>query len=110
MPTTYKILGQSSPTLNSNVTVYTCPAGNNAVTSTMTICNLQSTGPAALSIGAVQSGQTLANLNYITRNTLIASNDTLILTLGMTLNAGDFLTANANVSTLAITVFGSETY
>jgi len=110
MPITYKILAQSSPTLNSNVTLYTVPASNNAVTSTVTICNLQNTGPGLLSMAAVPSGGTLANLNYFMRNTTIQSNDTLILTLGMTLNAGDTLVANANVSTLAITVFGSETY
>jgi len=111
MPTVYKVLAQSTPTLNSNTTVYTVPAANSAVISTVSICNL--TGVAGvLSLAAVPSGSTLANLHYFTRNQTIAAQDTLLLTLGITLAAGDTIVANAITtgSNIAVAVWGSEVY
>jgi len=111
MPTVYKVLAQSTPTLNSNTTVYTVPAGNSAVISTASICNLTSV-PNVLSLAAVPSGSTLANLHYFTRNQTIAAQDTLLLTLGITLAAGDTIVANTVTasSNVSIALWGSEVY
>ena len=109
MTITYKILAQSQPALNSNVTVYTVPAGNSAVISTVSVCNL--TGQqGALSLAAVPSGSTLANLHYFMRSQTIAAQDTLLLTLGVTLGPGDTIQTNVTSANISISLWGSEVY
>ena len=44
MPTTYKNLFQSSPAATTATLAYTCPTATSAVTSTLTICNQNTTG------------------------------------------------------------------
>jgi hypothetical protein len=39
MAKNYKILGQQMPTANTYFDLYTVPAGNSAVTSTLNVCN-----------------------------------------------------------------------
>ena len=109
MPTVYKVLAQSSPTLNSNVDIYTVPAANSAVISTASISNLTAT-PAVVSLAIRPAGQTLSNVNYIMRNITVSNNDTLLLTLGTTMAATDVMTANVTTANVSISLFGTEMY
>ena len=110
MPTTYKILGQSNPTANTLTTVYTVPATNSAVISTITVANLSGTENTRYKLAVVRSGQNIANNNYIAFNTTVLSHDSIALTLGLTLAANDSIRANVETSNIAINVFGSEIY
>ena len=83
MATSYKILGQLNPPANTQTTVYTTPAANSTVISTITICN-QSANAATFCIAMQQGGASLTSKQYVNFNTPIPGNDTINLTLGIT--------------------------
>ena len=67
MARAYKILGQQSPSANIQTNLYTVPAGNSAIISSITIANLDenSANGAAFRIAANTSGFATANGNYL---------------------------------------------
>jgi hypothetical protein len=107
MPITYKVLGQINPTAHTATTVYTVPSLTSTVLSTVTVCN-QSANTATFRLAVCPSGETLAAKHFINYDTPVPGNDTVSLTLGITLAATDVLTANANTSSVSINAFGSE--
>jgi hypothetical protein len=107
MSTVYKVLGQSNPTANTLTTVYTVPSATSTVVSTVAICN-QSNVATSFSIAVQPAGGAIAAKSYINYNTPIPGNDTITLTIGMTLGNTDVLSANVGSSTVSINVFGSE--
>lgn len=109
MTIAYKVLGQSNPVANTSTTVYTVPASNTAVVSTVSICNMDSTA-AAFSISVSPRGIAVAANSYINYNTPLPGNDTITLTIGITLGATDVVRANCSTSNVAVNVFGSEIY
>jgi len=112
MARAYKILGQSSPSANVLTTLYTVPAGNSAIISTITIANLDegSANGGAFRISANTSGSPTANANYLAYGINVPGRDTVTLTLGITLAAGSQISVNANTSLLAFSAFGTEIY
>ena len=70
MATSYKILGQAIPPANTQTTVYTTPAANSTVISTITICN-QSAANANVDIAVVPATASLTAKNYIIKNLII---------------------------------------
>ena len=107
MPITYKVLGQINPTAHTATAVYTVPSLTSTVLSTVTVCNQSSTG-ATFRLAVRPSGETLAAKHFINYDTPVPANDTVSLTLGITLAATDVLTANANTSSVSINAYGSE--
>jgi hypothetical protein len=107
MPITYKVLGQINPTAHTATTVYTVPSLTSTVLSTITVCN-QSANTATFRLAVRPSGETLVAKHFINYDTPVPGNDTVSLTLGITLAATDVLTANANTSSVSINAFGSE--
>lgn len=105
----YKILGQSQPTANVPTSIYTVPAGNSAVISTLNICNLSGITQ-NFSIAARPNGNTLASSQYLSYNTPVGASDSIALTIGIALSEGDVLTLNAPTGNIACTLFGSEIY
>lgn len=103
----YKVLGQANPAANTNTTLYTVPSLTNTVVSTVTICN-QANTPAWFNIAVQPAGASLVSKHYINYNTPVPGNDTISLTLGITLGNTDVLSCNANTSTVSFNVFGSE--
>ena len=109
MTTIYKVLGQSNPTANTLTTVYTVPAGNSAVISTVTVCNM-STSNATYRLAIQPAGRTIAANSYLVFDATVLAKDTTALTLGITLGATDVLSANCSLANVAINVLGSEVY
>jgi hypothetical protein len=112
MARAYKILGQRNPSANALSTLYTVPAGNSAIISSIVVANLDeaaATG-ASFRIAANVSGVTVANGNYLAYSVNVPGRDTVTLTLGITLNAGSIISVNANSSLLAFSAFGTEIY
>lgn len=107
MTITYKVLGQSNPSADANTDLYTVPAGNSAVISTITVCNLIGT-VANFRIAIRPAGESIANKHYINYDTQVPANDQLALTVGMTLAATDVVTVYANTATVSFNIFGSE--
>ena len=109
MPRNYTILGQQNPAANTLTKLYGVPAGNSAVISSINIANLDANA-AAFSIAANVSGVATANANYLAWRVSIPGNDSIALSLGITLNASSQLSVNANTSTVSFSAFGTEIY
>ena len=118
MATTYKVLAMSGAaggtgngaqtlTATTNTNLYTVPATTSTVVSTITVCNQASTA-ATFRIAVRPSGATLDTRHYIAYDTPIAANDTIALTLGITLATTDIITVYGSASTLSFAAFGSE--
>jgi uncharacterized membrane protein len=107
MATTYKVLGQSAPSATTNTDVYTVGSGKSAVVSTITIANRAATA-ATYRIAIRVAGSALSNEEYITYDSTVNANDTIALTLGITLAATDVVTVYASTANLSFNLFGSE--
>jgi len=107
MPTTYKVLGQVAPSATTATTLYTVGSGKSAVVSTITVCNRASTA-ATYRIAIRIAGSALSNEEYIAYDATVAGNDTVALTIGVTLAATDVITVYASNANLAFNAFGSE--
>ena len=103
----YKVLGQVQSTANTSTTLYTVPALTNTVLSTITVCNQANTF-AWFNLAVQPAGASLVSKNYINYNTPVPGNDTISLTLGITLGNTDVISCNANTSTISFNAFGSE--
>ena len=86
---------------------YTVPAATSTIVSTIAICN-QNANATAFSIAVQPKGAAIAANSYINYNTPLPGNDTITLTIGMTLGNTDVLSANVFSSNVSINVFGSE--
>ena len=107
MPKVYKILGQSSPSATTNTDVYTVGSGKSAVVSSITVCN-RDTSAASYRIAVRPSGTAIANSHYVVFGTVIPANDTITLTLGITLSATDVITVYSSTTNISFNVFGVE--
>ena len=106
MPTTHKVLGQVAPTAATATTLYTVPAATQAVCSTLAICNRDIATTYQVSVRPAGAAQ--ANQHYIVYDAVIAANDSILLTLGITLAATDVVTVYAGTSALSFSLFGAE--
>ena len=107
MPTIYKVLGMSNPSATTATTLYTVPASTDTVVSTVTVCNQASTA-GTFRLAVRPAGASLAAQHYVAYDTPIAANDTIALTLGLTLDATDVITVYASSASMSFAAFGSE--
>jgi hypothetical protein len=107
MPTVYRVLGQSFPSINVPTNLYTVPANTSTVCSTLTVCN-QGASSTTFSVAIRPNGAALTNQHYISYSTPLPANDTVCMTLGLTLGNADVLTVFANSSSVSFGLFGSE--
>lgn len=106
MANTYKVLGQLKPAATTNVDLYTVPTGKQAVCSTLAICNLGNS--ASIRVAVRPSGASLSDENYIVYDLGLVVSDSVFLTLGISLNAGDVVTVYSTTSTTSFSLFGTE--
>ena len=106
MATTYKVLGQSAPSANTNTDLYTVPAATQAVCSTLSVCNRGTS--TTFRVAVRPAGAALANQHYIVYDNWVNQYDTVFLTRGVTLAATDVVTVYAGANTLSFSLFGSE--
>jgi len=107
MAITYKVLGQSNPSANTNTDLYTVPSATSAVCSTIVICN-QAASAATFRIAVRPSGATISTSQYISYDSNLNANDSITMTIGITLAATDIITVRANTTTVSFSLFGSE--
>lgn len=121
MAESYKRLGGVAATTTNYATsttsgsqiLYQVPVSTSAVISSVVICNQAATA-ATYKLGVDVAG-TVASppsayilANYLVFNGAIAANDTIILTLGITLAAQNSLLFSANAATVNAVAFGTE--
>lgn len=110
MAQSFKRLGAINPTANTQTNVYVVPAATEAVVSTVTICN-QSASNASFSLimmTASEFNATAPASSFLIRGAVVPAADTLVLTMGLTANAGSVIAANTNIGNISFGIFGSE--
>lgn len=107
MPSVYKVLGQVSPSATTATTLYTTPAATGTVASTLVICNRDTT-PGTFRVAVRPAGAALANQHYICYDITIPANETIRLTIGITLAATDVVTVYSSTANMSFSLFGTE--
>jgi hypothetical protein len=110
MAQTYKRLGAINPSANTQTNVYVVPAATEAVISTITICNQAATNASYSLI--VMPASTFADpagaADFVIRGATVPAADTIVLTVGLTANAGTIIASNTNSPNISFSAFGSE--
>ena len=75
--------------------------------STVTVCN-RATGSATYRVSVRPDGAAQANQHYIAYDATVPANDTIALTLGLTMDAADVVTVYGSSANLSFGVFGQE--
>lgn len=107
MATTYKVLGQVNPTANTATTIYTVPSATQTVISTINVCN-QNAAATTFSIAVQPAGAALTAKHYLNYQTPIPGNDSITITIGLTMANTDVLSANVGNGNISIHAYGSE--
>jgi glucose-6-phosphate dehydrogenase assembly protein OpcA len=97
----------SNPSATTATTLYTVPSSTSTVVSTITVCNQASTA-GTFRLAVRPAGASLAAQHYLAYDTPIAANDTVALTLGITLATTDVITVYASSANMSFAAFGSE--
>lgn len=106
MPTNYKILAQAT-SATADTSLYTVPADTESVISTISVCNRGSVST-SYRIATRIDGTATADQHFLAYDTTVPANDTIALTLGVTLNASDQISVSAGNTNLTFQVFGAE--
>jgi|TARA_Y100000289_G_C3895367_1_gene136194 hypothetical protein len=107
MATAYKILGQTGDASANDVTLYTVPSSTETIVSSIVVCNREAADN-TFRIAAKANGGSVANEDYLAFDTTISANDTVTLTLGITLDATDIISVGASDANVSFSAFGSE--
>ena len=103
----YKVLAQSAPSAATATDVYTVGSGVETVISTIIIANrAASAGTFRLSVRP--NGGTQTDAMYCAYDVPVAANDSTTLTLGITMDAADVITAYCSSADMSINIFGTE--
>jgi hypothetical protein len=87
--------------------VYTVPSATQAVISSIIVAN-RDTDAATYRIAVRPDGDTIADEHYIAYDASVPANDSIALTLGITVDAADIVTVYASSADLSFSLFGSE--
>jgi hypothetical protein len=109
MAITYRVLGQRQPAANTFTDIYAVPSGNSTIISTVNICN-QSNGISTFRLAIKPANATISGEHYVAFNTPLSPNDSLSLTIGITLAQTDVVTVFSNSGAASFSLFGSELY
>ena len=107
MATSYKVLGQISPSAASATTLYTVPSATEAVISCLVVANI-STSTLSYRIAVRPNGDVLDNKHYLAYDTVIAPNTSTIYNIALCLDAGDVITVYESGADLSFSAYGSE--
>jgi len=107
MANAYKVLGQSNPSATTLTTLYTVPSSTSTVVSTLSIANTGSTAT-TFRVAVRPAGASIATSQYLAYDTTILGNDSIMLTLGISLATTDVVSVYAGNANLAFSLFGSE--
>ena len=107
MATQYKVLAQSSPSSQTNTDIYTCPSSTQTVISSIVVTNISGDNQ-YYRIAVRPNGETIANKHYIAYDCCVLPNDSVFLTVGVTIDSSDIITVYASSANLSFNIFGSE--
>ena len=104
---TYKVLGQIAPVAATLTDVYVVGADKQAVISTILVCNRGGT-ETPFRIAVRPDGEALQDKHYLSYDTPLRDNDTVTLTIGVSLDADDVISVYSTSGLMSFSVFGVE--
>lgn len=111
MPTTYKRQGlQGTTSVSSYGTLYTVPTttpSTTAVLSTISICNTAASS-ATYRIGFATGAVEPSAADWLVYGGTVPANDTVFLTIGVTLSGGTLIRVSSSANTVSFQAFISE--
>jgi hypothetical protein len=108
MATVYKdVQVQGTASTGTYATLYETSASTTAVISTILICNTASTS-ATYRIGLDTTAGTPGGSEWLVYNATVAGNDTIALTLGISLGNTKFIRVSSSANTVTFSAFVSE--
>jgi hypothetical protein len=108
MATAYKYSQvQGTASTGTYATLYTTPSATEAVISSLVITN-QSSSALTVRVGMDTTAGTPAASEFLIYDAAVAGNDTVALTLGITMPASNFIRVASSASTCNFTAFLSE--
>lgn len=107
MATTYKVLGQITPSAASATTLYTVPSATQTVVSTLIACN-QDSAVCSIRVAIRPDGASIESKHYLVYEATLAARQTITFTLGITADASDVLTVQSSNAVTSFNAFGSE--
>ena len=108
MATSYKVLAQSNPSATTETTLYTTTSGSSGIVSTIAVCNQASSAATyRIAIRPSADGTTTAK-HWIVYGATVPASDSVMLTVGITMAAGDKIQIYASSANLSFSAFGSE--
>jgi hypothetical protein len=105
MANAYKVLGQVADASANNVTLIADQNGETIV-STIVIVNREAAAN-TFRLAVRPGAATLADEHYLAYDTSIAANDSITLTLGITLADNDIITVGASDANVSFSAFGT---
>jgi hypothetical protein len=108
MPTAYKYAQvQGTASTGTYATLYETPAATQAVISSIVITN-QSSSSVTVRIGMDTTAGTPGASEWLVYDAVVAGNDTIALTLGVTMPAANFIRVSSSANTCNFSAFLSE--
>lgn len=108
MPTAYKYSQvQGTASTGTYATLYTTPAATEAVISSIVITN-QASSSVTVRIGMDTTAGTPGASEWLVYDAVVAGNDTVALTLGVTMPASQFIRVSSSANTCNFSAFYSE--
>jgi hypothetical protein len=104
----YKVLAQFAPFAATDTDLYTVPAATQTVISTIVITNRSATDTATYRVAVIPATQELEGKHYIVFNTPLVARDSMTLTAGITLSAGDKIMVRSSSADFSFSLFGVE--
>jgi len=106
MANAYKILGQVSDASANDVELYLA-SGVEAIVSTIIVANRASAAK-TFRIATKTDNSAVADTDYVAYDTSIAANDTITLTLGITLEDGAEISVGSSDANVTFQAYGTE--
>ena len=107
MANAYKILGQIADASANDVALYLVPSSTEAIVSTIVVANREN-ATNTFRIATKTDNSTVANTDYIAYDASIAANDTITLTLGVTLQTVAEISVGASDANVTFQAYGTE--
>ena len=107
MANAYKILGQVADASGMDQELYLVPASTEAIVSTIVVCNREAANN-TFRIATKSDDSAVANADYVAYDTVIAGNDTITLTLGITLETGAEISVGASDANVTFQAYGTQ--
>jgi len=108
MATAYKVLAQNAPSATTETTLYTVPSSTSSVISTIAICNQAGSSGTYRIVVRPAADASTTQKHYIVYGATVGANDSIMLTLGITLATGDLIRVYASTADMSFNAFGSE--